>query len=85
LKHQPGIDDDLTYSWEPRKKEPEQASTDKALEPYSRTALTPTKPEAAAPPSNMPFAKPVGVDRTIGIRDWVTSEWVPIRKWLEED
>jgi hypothetical protein len=55
-----GIDDDLSYSWEPRKKEPKQEGADKALEPYSKTALTPTKPEAVAPPSNMPFAKPVG-------------------------
>jgi hypothetical protein len=60
LEAQPGIDDDLSYSWEPRKKEPKQASADKALEPYSKTALTPTKLKAAAPPSNMPFGKPVG-------------------------
>jgi hypothetical protein len=55
LEVQAGVDDDLSYSWEPREKEPEQTSADKALEPYSRTALASTKPEAAAPPSNMPF------------------------------
>jgi hypothetical protein len=43
LKAQVGIDDDLSYSWEPREKEPKQASANKALEPYSRTALTSTK------------------------------------------
>jgi hypothetical protein len=60
LEAQAGIDDDLSYSWEPREKEPEQASADEALEPYSRTALTSAQLEAAAPPSNMPFEKPVG-------------------------
>jgi hypothetical protein len=60
LEAQAGVDNDLSYSWEPRDKEPEQASANKALEPYSGTALTSTKPEAAAPPSNMPFKKPVG-------------------------
>jgi hypothetical protein len=59
LEAQAGIDNDLSYSWEPRKKEPEQASADKALEPYSRTTLIPTETKAT-PPSNMPFAKPVG-------------------------
>jgi hypothetical protein len=60
LEAQAGINDDLSYSWEPRKKEPEQASANKALEPYSRTALTAPQLETAAPPSNMPFEKPVG-------------------------
>jgi hypothetical protein len=60
LEVQAGVNNNLSYSWEPRDKEPEQASADKALGPYSRIALTPTKPEAAAPPSNMPFKKPVG-------------------------
>jgi hypothetical protein len=60
LEAQAGVNDDLSYSWEPRNKEPEQVSTDKALEPYSRSTLAPAEPEATAPPSNMPFEKPVG-------------------------
>jgi hypothetical protein len=60
LKAQAGVNDDLSYYWEPQNKEPEQASADKALESYSRNKLASTKPKAAAPPSNMPFKKPVG-------------------------
>jgi hypothetical protein len=60
LETQAGVADDLSYSWDPRDKEPEQADADQALEPYSYGALAPAEPEAAAPPSNMPFKKPVG-------------------------
>jgi hypothetical protein len=45
LETQAGVADDLSYSWNPRDKEPEQADADQAL---------------AAPPSNMPFEKPIG-------------------------
>jgi hypothetical protein len=55
LKAPAAVNNNLSYSLEPREKEPEQASANKALEHYSRTALTSTKPEAAAPPSNMTF------------------------------
>jgi hypothetical protein len=54
------VDDDLSYSWEPRDREPEQADADKALEPYSGGAIKPAEAETPAPPSNMPFEKPVG-------------------------
>jgi hypothetical protein len=60
LETQAGVADDLSYSWESRDKEPEQADADQALEPYSCGAVGPAKPEAVAPPSNMPFKKPVG-------------------------
>jgi hypothetical protein len=60
LKTQACVADDLSYSWNPRDREPEQARANQALEPYSSGAVGPAEPEAAAPPSNTPFEKPVG-------------------------
>jgi hypothetical protein len=60
LETHASVNDNLSYSWEPRDKEPEQEEADKALEPYSGGVLAPAETEAAAPPSNMSFEKPVG-------------------------
>jgi hypothetical protein len=60
LETHASVNDDLSYSCESRDKEPEQEEADKALEPYSEGVLAPNETEVAAPPSNIPFAKPVG-------------------------
>jgi hypothetical protein len=60
LETQASVNDDLSYSWEPHDKEPEQEEADKALEPYSGGVLPPAETKAPAPPSNMTFEKPVG-------------------------
>jgi hypothetical protein len=54
------VNGNLSYSWEPRNKEPKQAAAGKALGPYSGGTLNQNKTETSAPPSNMPFEKPGG-------------------------
>jgi hypothetical protein len=84
-----GVDDDLSYSWEPRTKEPEQAAANKVLEPYSRNVLASRKTEATAPPSNMPFEKPVGttdvfMDDYIQVGQWGPKRMRKLRRHLLE-
>jgi hypothetical protein len=52
--------DDLSYNWNPQNREDKQATADSAILAYSSSGAQSTEPEPPAPPSNQPFAKPVG-------------------------